>query len=211
MSNIIIERAAPADIPAMAALFTRSFKQSVLHHCGCLPKPQAMEDVFALIRQTEPAAAFVARLNGQTIGYCFAPAGLSRIWRRAVWSGALFKWAWHWATGQYGFGFYPVKIILMNKFFFLKSALAPANRVEARILSIAVDKKQRGQGVGRALLASALAYFDQRQVPCVRLEVRPDNLPAIAVYRHFRFVLTGKTRDLQGEWLIMQRSAEQDR
>jgi len=63
-SEYKVESARPDDVAAIAALFTESFKESVLHHCGRLPKPQAMQDVFALVYQAEPAAAFIARSDG---------------------------------------------------------------------------------------------------------------------------------------------------
>ncbi len=116
-----------ADIPAIAALFTASFKESVLHHCGKLPKPQAMEDVFALVYEAEPDAALLAKTeDGRLAGYCFAPVRLSSLWIRAVFGGHIGKWAWRWLTGQYGFGLHPVKVIILNKLAFLRSAAVPA-------------------------------------------------------------------------------------
>ncbi|EAX47397.1 GCN5-related N-acetyltransferase [Thermosinus carboxydivorans Nor1] len=199
-----IEQATAADIPAIAAIFTECFKESVLHHCGGrLPKPQAMIDVFTLVYDTEPSAAFVARDGGAVVGYCFAPARLSRLWRRAVLSGALFRWGWRWVTGRYGFGLHPFKIIVLNKLAFLRSAVAPAKAADARILSIAVTKACRGRGVASALMDAALAYFRSCRVRRVRLEVRPDNAPAIRVYEKHGFVRGGVTYDSQGPWLIM--------
>lgn len=52
----------------------------------------------------------------------------------------------------------------------------------------------------------ALDYLDRRGVAQVRLEVRPDNAPALAVYSRLGFRVAGSTSDSQGPWLIMLRS-----
>lgn len=209
ISQVTIKRAVAADIPAIAALFTESFRDSVLHHCGRLPNPQAMEDVFALVYEAEPEAAFVARAeDGSLAGYCFAPAKLPRLWLKAVLGGHIFKWAWRWLTGQYGFGIRPVKVILLNKVAFLGSAVKPSKAANARILSVAVAAGRQGGGIGRRLMEAAFAYFRCQGVRSVRLEVRPDNLPAVKLYEKLGFVHSGSTYDSQGEWLIMFKEME---
>ncbi len=209
-SEYRVQGAKPDDVAAIAALFTESFKESVLHHCGRLPKPRAMQDVFALVYEAEPAAAFVARSDaGIAIGYCFAPAELPRLWLQAIVGGHLLKWAWRWLTGQYGFGLHPVKIIVLNKLAFLRSAATPSSSASARILSIAVSPDWRGRGVAGALMAAAMDYFASRGVDRVRLEVRPDNEPAVKLYHHYGFVDAGFTYDSQGPWLIMFKEMEQ--
>lgn len=200
-----IYNACKEDIKDIACLFTRCFADSVLHHCGGrYPKPQAMEDVFALVRDAEPEAAFLARNEqGLTVGYCFAPACLSRLWLKAVVGGYLLRWCWNWLRGRYGFGFYPLKVILHNKLAFLQSALGPSQSADARILSIAVAPEWQGQKIAQQLLEAALHYFRQKDVKRVRLEVRPNNGPAIRVYEKYGFVPGGYTADSQGKWLIM--------
>jgi len=198
-----------ADIPAIAAIFTESFRESVLHHCGRLPEPQAMEDVFTLVYEAEKTAAFVARdLEGHVIGYCFAPSALSLLWRRAVLNGHLLKWAWRWLTGRYGIGFHPVKILFFNKLAFLRSAMTPTKAADARILSIAVAAAWRGHGIAGVLMDLADNYFRSRRVRRVRLEVRPDNEAAVRLYRHKGYVPGGSTQDSQGPWLILFKEME---
>ncbi|MDR3559923.1 MAG: GNAT family N-acetyltransferase [Negativicutes bacterium] len=208
-SEYKVEKVRPADIAAIAALFTESFEESVLHHCGRLPKPRAMQDVFALVYQAEPPAAFIARsADGEAVGYCFAPAALSRLWLKAILGGHIFKWTWRWLSGQYGFGLHPVKIIVLNKLAFLRSAVAPTQAADARILSIAVSPSWRGKRVAGALMAVAMDYFAFREVKRIRLEVRPDNEPAVRLYHHCGFVDSGFTYDSQGPWLIMFKEME---
>ena len=210
-SRVIIEQAKLCHIPIIAELFTESFKESVLHHCGGrLPTTSAMQDVFTLVYQAEPSAALLARNEqGQYIGYCFAPTKLSGLWFRALWGGHLLKWTWRWLTGQYGFGLHPVKVIVMNKLAFLHSAVAPTKTANARILSIAVAPEARGQGVASQLIGKALDYFRTQEVTRVRLEVRPDNPAAIRVYEKWGFAQDGYTMDSQGTWIIMFREMEQ--
>lgn len=188
MQGYTIDTAILDDIGAIGALFTESFKDSVLFHCGCLPKPQAAEDIFTLVYETEPKAAFVVRRpDGRVAGYCFALTDITQLWVRAVTHGYILKWCFRWLTGRYGFGFYPVKMAMLNKLAFFRSAFAPGKRAKARILSIAVadNKVQR-----------------------VRLEVRPDNSSAIKLYERQGFVSAGVTFDPQGEWTIMFKEME---
>jgi len=210
-SGVTIEQAELSHIPVIAALFTESFKESILHHCGGrLPTPQAMEDVFTLVYQAEPSAALLARNTlGQYVGYCFAPTQLSGLWSRALWGGHLLKWTWRWLTGQYGFGLHPVKVIVLNKLAFLHSAIAPAKTANARILSIAVAPAARGQGIASQLIGAAIAYFKTQEVARIRLEVRPGNVAAIRVYEKWSFTQDGYTMDSQGKWIIMFREMEQ--
>lgn len=205
MNNFVVVRAELADVPAIAKLFTESFIDSVLHHCGGrLPKPQAMQDVFTLVYHAEPAAALLAKDQaGQLLGYCFAPVGLNKLWWQALAGGHLLKWAWRWLSGQYGFGLHPVKIIVLNKLAFLRSAVTPGKTANARILSIAVAEAARGQGIASALMLEADNYFRDNKVTRVRLEVRPDNRPAIRVYEKLGYYQEGTTYDSQGSWLIM--------
>jgi ribosomal protein S18 acetylase RimI-like enzyme len=202
-----IEQAEAANIKEIAALFMIGFRDSVLHYCkGRVPYPQAMEDVFSLVFQAEPEAAFVAKNDdGKVVGYCFAPALLSGIWIKAVTGGHILKWCWRWLSGQYGFGLHPVKVICINKLAFLCSAAKPDVRADARILSIMVDENYRGQGIAGKLLERALTYFHSCGVRQVRLEVRPGNGAAIRVYEKFGFVPGGCTQDSQGKWLIMMK------
>ncbi len=55
------------------------------------------------------------------------------------------------------------------------------------ILNVAVDPGHRRCGIGRDLLAEALAEARRGGMPEVTLEVRPGNAPARAMYRSFGF------------------------
>lgn len=208
-NEIRIERAVKSDVPAIAAIFTECFEDSVLHHCGKIPKPQAMRDVFSLVWEAETDAALIARVEeGPVIGYCFAPTKLYRLWIKAITGGHLFIWLWHWLTGQYGFGIHPIKVIILNKVAFLLSSASPTTEANARILSIAVLPAWRGHGVAGKLMTEAIAYFREKRVNRVRLEVRPNNAPAIKVYKDKGFIEVGVTYDSQGPWLIMMKEME---
>lgn len=60
---------------------------------------------------------------------------------------------------------------------------------EAEVLGLAVDPGARRRGVGRALLAAALAGVER-----AHLEVRADNVAARALYEGFGFVVAGRRR-----------------
>lgn len=65
----------------------------------------------------------------------------------------------------------------------------------ARLYSLAVAKTAAGRGVGRALLKAAERGAYERDRFALRLEVREDNAPAIALYRSEAFRPVGRYLD----------------
>jgi ribosomal protein S18 acetylase RimI-like enzyme len=62
----------------------------------------------------------------------------------------------------------------------------------ARLYSIAVDRSQRGSGIGSRLLADAEAVARARRKTALRLEVREDNASAIGLYERSGFRPIGR-------------------
>ena len=71
--------------------------------------------------------------------------------------------------------------------FAIASIIPPGAELE----SIAISESCRRQGLGRELLAQLLHALRQEDIREVWLEVRPTNLPAIALYRRAGFVESG--------------------
>lgn len=65
---------------------------------------------------------------------------------------------------------------------------------ESELLTIAVDPKSRGRGLGRAMLAAAFSDLAMSPVKAMFLEVDETNAPAIALYRGFGFTEIGKRK-----------------
>ncbi|MHB1303597.1 MAG: GNAT family N-acetyltransferase [Acidiphilium sp.] len=76
--------------------------------------------------------------------------------------------------------------------------IARAAADEAEIVTIGVDPARRRAGLGRALLAAALAEAERRGAVAVFLEVEASNLQAIGLYRACGFVQVGRRRDYYG-------------
>jgi ribosomal protein S18 acetylase RimI-like enzyme len=209
VKRVECSRATLADVPGIGRLFLASFPESIRHTCGTIPNFRAIEDLFTCIYEAEPRAVFVAKdASGQVAGYVLAPAKISNLWKCAVFGGHIFRWAWRWLKGDYGFGLYPIKVMALNKLGFLRSAFSAQISAEARILSVAVNPSLRGQGVATKLMSCALEYFVEQKAPLIRLEVRPDNLPAKKIYENLGFRAAGYTQDSQGVWLIMLKEME---
>lgn len=62
-------------------------------------------------------------------------------------------------------------------------------------LGMSVKQDWRGKGVGRALLADALAWAPTAGITRVELYVYARNAPAIALYERFGFVVEGRRRN----------------
>lgn len=67
-----------------------------------------------------------------------------------------------------------------------------------RIYSIGVERGSRRRGVGRRLLAYAFAVARRRGLAIVRLEVRSDNHPALALYRSCGFEIRQRVAHYYG-------------
>lgn len=65
---------------------------------------------------------------------------------------------------------------------------------EAQLNSIVVDPAYRGRGVARQFLGRILRDCQARGLAWLTLEVKWDNPPALALYRHFGFVTIGRRK-----------------
>jgi ribosomal-protein-alanine N-acetyltransferase len=63
---------------------------------------------------------------------------------------------------------------------------------EAELMTIAVDPKWRGKGIGRALLEAGFADLMMTPARRMFLEVAADNAPALALYRRHGFAEIGR-------------------
>ena len=58
---------------------------------------------------------------------------------------------------------------------------------QARIVSMAVSRRWRRKGIGKAMLNQVLRWFNETGFDEVRLEVRPDNAAALGLYEVMGF------------------------
>ena len=66
---------------------------------------------------------------------------------------------------------------------------------ECEILKIAVDKKNRGKGIGEALIRKVMKEASEKGVRFFYLEVRESNSPAITLYKKVGFTESGRRAD----------------
>lgn len=198
--------ARPADLEGVAQVFMAAFPATMAHYFRRPPAPRVVAEPFSLCLAAEPGAFWVAAAAaGSVAGYIFAPAHTSRLPWAALTRGFLLRWLWRWVSGQYSIGLAPVRALASNKLDFLASARRPQVHAEARILSVAVHPDHQGRGVARTLCQLGLGRLDRIGAGPVRLEVRPENVPALRLYTSLGFRVADTTRDGQGEWLIMLR------
>lgn len=208
MPDVTYRLAQETDLPGIAAVFLAAFPDSVRHYVGRTPPPAAVIDLFALCLRAEPDAFRVAVLDGRIAGYIFAPASLARVARIA--RAELPRLAWRWLSGQYRLGLRPVWVAVRNALGFLHDLRRRELAVAARVLSVAVDPTAQGHGIGSALLRQGIEALRARGIGRIRLEVRPGNAPAVHLYAKLGFHPRGRTRDTQGEWLIMIQEGADD-
>jgi [ribosomal protein S18]-alanine N-acetyltransferase len=66
---------------------------------------------------------------------------------------------------------------------------------EAHITNLAVGKKFRGRGMGRALMHEEIKIARDKQAERILLEVRPSNQYALAMYETMGFVPSGRRKE----------------
>lgn len=78
---------------------------------------------------------------------------------------------------------------------------------EAQITNVAVAPEARGGGLGRELMAAAIAWAKEEGAVAMTLEVRPANTPARRLYASFGFVERGRRKgyyaDTQEDALLL--------
>lgn len=201
--GVVYAVATPADLAACASVFAEAFRESISHIFKQAPSPRLIQEVFRLCYDAEPSALLVAVAGERVIGYVFAPVSLRRLWRAAVSRRHMVRWIGAWFRGRMRLGIAPLRILFLDKFNFVRSAVGGDLAVEARILSVAVAPEYRGRGIGSQLVRHALDRFVACGVDKVRLEVRPSNQAAVRVYENLGFRAMGTMHDSQGPWSIM--------
>lgn len=193
------------DLPDVAGIFLSAFSESVRHYSGGPIGLEVIEDAFTICLDSEPEAFLVAQVDGKVAGYVFAPAHFSHLVRVALLRGHLWSMFGRWVTGRYGIGVRPAIVASRNWLQLLRESREAGAGCDARILSIAVDPEFQGCGIGSGLMERALRRLEALDAGCVRLEVRPQNQPAKHIYERLGFREVGRTRDTQGDWLVMQK------
>lgn len=155
------------------------------------------------MRDCDPQTFLAAREDGRLLGYAIFVRSLKRIQRRAVFSGAALRWAYEALRGGFALRLTVLPRILANKALFIRGGGRFRTRGDAQLLNVAVDPPAQGRGVARALVSEGLRAMCARGVTEVRLEVRPWNEAALRVYYRTGWRDVGRTRDLEGEWVVM--------
>jgi ribosomal-protein-alanine N-acetyltransferase len=75
-------------------------------------------------------------------------------------------------------------------------AMASLNWIldEVHLMSIAVAPAWRGRGLARQILGENLAFCRLRGLDWMTLEVKWDNPPALALYKHYGFTTVGRRK-----------------
>lgn len=199
-----IKRCTRDDVPAVARVFLSAFQESVVHVVGEGKLNEvAIVDIFEFLHNTQQDGCFVAHCDSKIAGYIVAVTDMSELWKKAIFKGYVFKWFARFVTGTYGLTFRSIYVLLRNKLAFASSSLKRSHGHVAQILSIGVLETHRGKGIGTELVQRALEYLHSSGVRTVKLEVRPDNVPARRIYEKMGFVGVGEFHDSQGQWIVM--------
>lgn len=154
------------------------------------------------MRDVEPRGFLAARENGALVGYAIFVPSLKRVQREAIRRGAVLRWALSALRGGFALRASAIWRVLLNKLFFVRSGSRYRTRGDAQLLNIAVAARAQGRGVATSLVREGLRMMRELGVPEVRLEVRPWNESAVRLYEKTGWREVGRTRDLEGEWVV---------
>lgn len=140
--------------------------------------------------------------DGRLRGYAIFVPSLKAVQRRAILSGEVLKWSWN-TIRRGDLRWKHLLGIARNKMLFVRGGQRFRTKGDAQLLNVAVDPAAQGRGIAQRLVTAGMQAMRERSVPEVRLEVRPWNAPAVHVYRKLGWREAGRTRDLEGEWLVM--------
>jgi len=146
------------------------------------------------------------RSEQRVLGYIIAPRSMHSLWKQSVTRGYIFRWFLKWIRGYYSLGFRPLFLLGYNKLGLIRQTRAfskEKNQEVGQILSLAVDEKARGCGVGTELLKCGMDYLKEEGIPKVKLEVRTDNYPARHIYEKLGFKRIDTMEDAQARWIVM--------
>lgn len=205
--SISYRAATRQDLLGIGAVYLCAFPESLTELRSPDLSPQAVADVAAACLIAEPECIDIAE-TGQTpeagiIGYIIAPSDTSRPGRLALRRGLPLMWVWRWITGRYRLSLRGALALFSDKLHLREAWRLPGTSCGAAVLSLAVDPGFRGQGIGRQLLERAVSRVRELGCDCLRLEVRPDNVPARRLYDGAGFRRVGGFTDSRGSWEIM--------
>lgn len=196
-----------SDMRPVAEVFMGSFPVSVAHYVKAGDPKEALEDLFSLCL-VQKGHFLVLEDEGRVAGYVVAPYSMRNLVFSSLVGGGALKIAAKFLSGRYRIGLADALKAAGNAAKNLFGNKKAGTKSDARILSIAVSPRYQGRGYGRILLGAALEALARRGVKAVRLEVRPDNAPAVKLYTWFGFKEEGSFSDSQGEWLVMVKVIE---
>ncbi len=204
-AQLVVREAVVDDAPAIASLFRMCFGESVARVVPDGLPDWVTDELVKSVIMAEPGCCAVATAAGELLGYCISPASMTRLWWRVLTGGPFRRIIA--AVLRREIRLPPAGLVRMSrdKLVFVGSFRSVSPGRTGQILSVAVSPDCRGMGVGTLLISRALQYLAGRGVRRVKLEVRPDNEPALRLYHGFGFEAVGRTRDGQGDWMVMSR------
>lgn len=188
---------------AAAEIFHQAFSDEHSSRYREGARPTSFVQIWEFVREIEPRGFLAARDNGTLVGYAIFVPSLKHVQREAIRQGAVLRWALAALSGGFALRFSSLWRVLLNKIMFVRSGRRFRTSGDAQLLNIAVHPNAQGRGVAKALVRAGLDAMRELNVSEVRLEVRVWNRPAVRLYEETGWSEVGRTRDLEGEWLVM--------
>jgi len=185
------------------SIFTAAFADEHRSRFRENARPSALLDVWTFLQRHFGSGFLGAYDQERLVGYALFVCSLGSVQRKATVTGEIFKWALRALVGRYDFQVSALARVVRNKVYFFCGAQRFRTHGDAQLLNVAVDPAAQGRGIAKVLVRAGLEAMSRQGVPEVRLEVRPWNTAAVKVYERTGWREVGRTRDLDGEWVVM--------
>ena len=204
-SMIEYRKAVAGDIEACAKIYAEGFAAQLRLFFGPRPPVGLLADFLRLCRRFENDGFIVGHENNRPAGFILITKNHGRLFRRVIAAGIVT------ATAKSLFSVYgrmPLFRILASTaegvtFFRKTSKFEKKANSSAQVVTMNVNSRFHGQGIGGKLLYFGIEYLKKHDVPALKLEVRTDNTPALHLYEKTGFVTCGEIKSSVGTSLVM--------
>lgn len=208
----IVEPARLDDLPRLAGMHV------IPSLAGCLEAPRReparwryYRDKLALLWRLEPAGIFLVRVGGVPSGFMLMTGDVVANRRAVFASDHAWRMWFRLVSGRYGFRREMVErfAVLAGQGLGLlrvrRMASAPC-RQRAHIFGGIVAEEERGRGILKALHKHSGRYARACGADRLSANILPENLPALAAARWIGFAEAGRSHEVPGDTIYLERT-----
>jgi ribosomal protein S18 acetylase RimI-like enzyme len=194
MDEGVIRHPAVQDVSALVDIYIACFPDRVKKVFGGAHRQVFIWDYLRFYLAWDPKNNWIYALGNKVLGCVIAPCRYGPA-KAALVDNQVWRWFWHFSTGQYGFPFHIIKLFLTAGFAFDPDPAIARLWGKPYIHIFAVTPNSQGGGIGSQLMRWTLDRYRSQGIDYCWLIVQSDNPRGIGFYQRFGFrIYTTTTR-----------------